>query len=337
MRIDNPVKIDVGSLESAATDPFFVIQFSRRSAYGPEILRELDDACKVLGARLEVRFYGHYDDAFDCHTLSSLPSVRFLALDRLRHLTHLELLGGMEQIESLSFGVFELKSPALLKFENVRRLRRLRLDDNRGNDVDLADLCHFSQLEELAIAGHRRNIDVLGELDGIAELGLRGIPKIVNLDFVSTMIGLKRLSIILGGRTTLGKIRHAALQHLELIRVRGLSNIEPGDFPALTNLSIEDQVQLRQLDVGINRELKQLRIINCKSLNGLAGLDKLDRLETLILSRTSLDPAEIMNQKLSKSLRTMGLSGYGARRDREIETQLRSVGYRNPGYSALTS
>lgn len=327
MRIDNPTHIDMRALASERPDRRLIVQFSDPSAYDPLILNQVDIACTVFGSRLDVRFYGHLNTEFDCSVLKFLPSAQSLLLDCLTAIKNLEYISDLDQLVSFGFGAFESKSPGFLRFPNMAKLQRLVLGDTRKHDIDLAPLADFAALRELTVVGHHKNIDVLAASHRIEALSLVSIPRTVNLAFVPTMAALKRLSISFGGRETMDEVQHRTVESLELLAIRGLRYINPAAFPSLTNLEIEDQAQLAAIDLGMLTKLRRLRIINCKTLAALPGIESLRQLNELRLGRTCIDPDELLARSLPKQIMALHLWGYGAKRDKQLDATLKSMGF----------
>jgi hypothetical protein len=80
-RINDPEHIDPELIASAhATGAEVIVQFSK-PCYSESMLRQLNPLCEQCSEQLQVRFYGHYGNGFDCRNLRYLPSVRALAVD----------------------------------------------------------------------------------------------------------------------------------------------------------------------------------------------------------------------------------------------------------------
>src|SRR5208282_327068 len=76
---------------------------------------------------------------------------------------------------------------------------------------------------------------------------------------------------------------------LQILRVRGLQSL--GDlsrFPSLRHLRIEDQLQLKLLDLTGTR-LYRLWLSNCKNLGTVIGLNRQDEMREFIASQVALD------------------------------------------------
>jgi hypothetical protein len=337
LRITNPAFLNESELREhlEIKGGTIVVQFDKASAYSDAVLAQIDQCCRRFDSNFEVRFYGHYTtgDRFDCRVLQKIPSVRSLLIDCLTHADNTDELDDLKNLESFSFGVFEANFPDLLKLKSLQNLRKLTLGATRKNNIDLALLASFGELTYLTICGHTRNIDVLSGHSTIQQLRLIGIGKKIELQFVSQMARLETLYLLLGGRESLNEIVHNALRRLEIVRVRGFNHLRVEAFPGLKSLQIEDQPQLTRLDVSSASEsLEQLRLVNCKQLCELVGLERLAHLNNLNIGQTAV-PANELVSSLPKSLRRVSLWGFGLKRDREVEALLRASGYAESAYT----
>ena len=304
-----------------------MIQFSTRSAYHDDLLADVNGACRRFGSKLHVRFYGHDGGGFDCRILRQLPDVRSLGLDCLMDALHIEELGGLDHLDNLRFGVFEAQVPDLLQTVNLRRLRKLSLAPTRKSNIDLAPLAEFQELRDLALCGHARHIDVLADMHKLHRLALNGIQRKVPVLFLSKMQGLRELFLLFGGRVDLADVTNEHVESLQVVRVNGLTGLDLKGFSRLKELQIEDQLQFLRLDVGPVREsLERLRVINCKQLHALDGLEFLDKLNHLWISTTKIEVETLMN-RLPVNLRELGLRGLGAKSDAALEARIQSLGY----------
>jgi hypothetical protein len=132
--------------------------------------------------------------------------------------------------------------------------------------------------------------------------------------------------MMLGGRQDFKDLAHPGIVYLEVIRVRGLSEIDIELFPNVEKLRIEDQLQISTLNVTNGPHLRWLSMANCKTLHHLQGIGSAERLESLLLSRTAIEPESLLGD-LPKRLKRLSLSGYGNRRDDELRSKIESMGY----------
>jgi hypothetical protein len=329
-RIQSPKSIDeemIAVLISSGAEEV-VLQFAEEADYSPSLLDAINSACKRFGSRLTVRFYGHYSKGgrFNCGWLRYLSEVRSLNLDCLTNIEDVKRIANLEHLEAFAFGVFESDVPDLLRYPSLVHAQKLVLATTRKKNIDLEPLGAYQRLEELFLNAHARNIATLGDLTGIQTLSLSQIAKSVSLRFVGRMQGLRSLTVLLGGRTSTAELAHPKVTHLEVLRVRGLSEIDLATFPQLQVLRIEDQLQLRSLELNTGTLIRWLSIWNCKNFSSLLGLGQAAALKSLSLGRTSLEPESVLNNP-PPSLERLLIWGFGSQRDEELENRIRSKGY----------
>lgn len=289
----SPVEI----AEVAKARERLVIQFSHPDAYSPELLQNLNEACRLTGGRVQVRFYGHYGSRFDAAVLRYLPDVQNLAVDCLLRIENEDEIGKLPKLESLSFGVFELDRPDFLHSLNLDQLTRLTLSETRKRNIDLAPLVRCSSLTELLVNGHAKGIAANANLPSLRKLTLSAFAKSNGLGFIAAMPSLVDLTLILGGRQNLDDLASTTVQMLQVLRVRGVETL--GDlsrFPALKALRVDDQLQITELDLS-GANLERLWLYNCKNLSSLHGLDRQERLREFFASRVALDMDALRDRK----------------------------------------
>lgn len=327
-RITDPQKIPSSSKFTKL--PNFrlpTIQFSKRG-YSVRQLKKVNVLCKMFGAKLEVRFYGHYGEAFDASVLKYLPDVRWLSVDCLKRIDNIEYLYKLRSLNKLSFGVFDFDDPRLLFKLDLNDLMELRLSDNKKKNIDLAPLSDALKLKNLGVVGHTKNISSLSESKTIESLRLGSIAKRQDLAFVSDITNLLDLEILLGGRETINEIQHSKLLKLDIIRVRGFKDIgEMTRFPQLKKLRIEDQIQLKSFSLR-NLDLRTLFVHNCKNLNKIEYLTSQKNLIEFRTYRTNLDLERMTLFEWPQSLEILALYSGQSRRDTDIRRKLDSLGYR---------
>lgn len=307
-RITDPSSISPAEIAAAAASrDWLVVQFSAPDTYPERLLRDLNEACRMADARLQVRFFGHYRWRFDAAVLRHLPAVRNLAVDCLARIENEDEIGRLPTLERLSFGVFELDRPDFLHSLDLGRLTRLRLSETRKRNINLAPLAECRSLEELYINAHAKGIGAIAGLRVLRKLTLSAYAKRNGLDFIEAMPSLDDLTLILGGRPSLDDLASATLATLQILRVRGVETL--GDlarFPALKGLKIEDQLQIKELDLcGAN--LERLWLFNCKNLATLHGLDRQQRLREFAASRVALDMDALRDRDWPASTRSVRL------------------------------
>ncbi len=308
-----------------------VLQFSQESAYNKSILEEVNGACRSFGSNVNVRFWGHYPSGFDCAHLQHLTEVRSLNLDCLDGISNAGELAHLRYLEEFSFGVYQSDLPDLLRTESLKNLRKLIVAPSRKGNIDLSPLASYERLQDLSLCAQVRGIESIARLHSMKRIFFSGMGKRQPLDFVQSMTGLLSITITLGGRENLRDLAHLGVVHLRVSRVRGVSEIDLALFPNIEKLRIEDQLQITALNLQNGPHLRWLSISNCKTLRALQGISSARQLESLLLSRTAIEPESILHD-LPKTLLQLSLSGYGGRRDDEIQRKIESLGYAPAGY-----
>ncbi len=328
--ITDPKSIDLEKIAQMISDGTrrIVLQFGEKS-YGPALLEDVNDACKSFGSKLNVRFYGHHqgDRNFDCKWLRYLPDVRSLSLDCLTGIRNDEEIARLEHLEEFAFGVFEADLPDLLRTHSLTRVRKLILADSRKNNIDLAPLVGYDQLEVLFLNSHAKNIATLAVVPAIRKLSLGSIRRTISVSFIGQMKNLRSLTLILGGRDTVRELAQDGLLHLEILRVRGLAEVDLSLFQCLQTLVIEDQLRLLSLDLEKGRELSRLAIWNCKKFTELTGLRNAAKLESLRLGETAVSPDSVL-QNAPPSLKDLSLYVRGNRKNEELKARIKTIGLR---------
>jgi hypothetical protein len=113
---------------------------------------------------------------------------------------------------------------------------------------------------------------------------------------------------------------------LEVLRVRGISEIDLALFPNIEKLRIEDQMHLGTLNVSSSPHLRWLSIWNCKTFRDLYGLGAAEQLGYLFVGKTAIEPEDVL-RRLPSGLKRLSLTGYGKRRTDELRSRIESMGY----------
>lgn len=327
-RMMDPKSIDKRAIARALADgaSAVVLQFSQESAYNSSILEEVNEACRIFGNKVNVRFYAHYGSRFNCLYLQHLPEVRSLNLDCLDSISNTIELTRLGHLEEFAFGVDDSDLPDLLRTESLMNLRKLIVGASRKSNIDLSPLASYQYLEDLSLCAQTRGIESIAHLGRVKRLFFSGMGKRQSLNVVRTMTGLASLTMMLGGRQDFKDLAHPGIVYLEVIRVRGLSEIDLELFPSIEKLRIEDQLQISTLNVLSGPHLRWLSIANCKTLGHLQGVGSAKCLESLLLSRTAIVPESLLSD-LPRCLKCLSLTGYGNRFDYELQIKIGSLGY----------
>jgi hypothetical protein len=121
---------------------------------------------------------------------------------------------------------------------------------------------------------------------------------------------------------------------LAVLRVRGLSDLNLSLFPNLEKLIVEDQLQLRSIDLGHAPNLRSLSVWNCKHLSELSGIADLRSLEYVFLGKTAIDPDSIIGNA-SGSIQRLTISGYGSRKDAGLQQRIAALGFAPATYAGF--
>jgi len=180
----------------------------------------------------------------------------------------------------------------------------------------------------LIICGHTKNIEVVGELENLEYLSFNSVKK-TPVPFVNNLKKLKTLKFILGGRENIQEIGENEIENLEIVWVRGFNDINNiSNFKKLKTLLIEDNIQLQA--IHFDRELpylNDLKILNCKTLSALTGLEQLPSLHQLRIYKTALDFDKIITQPLPNNLKIFAFYKAKQKVDKEIKATLEMKGY----------
>lgn len=165
-------------------------------------------------------------------------------------------------------------------------------------------------------------------LPNLQSLRLCQIKKSVDIAFISEIQSLTQLEIVLGGRTSIAHISPPQLKTLQITRIRDLNDV--GDlarFPLLEKCIIEDQIQLSQIKFAPNPHLKDVFVLNCKTLTRLDGLAELTALHQLRISGTTLNIEQLIAQGLPPTLKIFGFYTQSNKQNHAIRQRLDDLGY----------
>jgi len=309
-----------------------LVQFSKSESYPDELLSALDTYCQKYGTRLKIRFYGHYFQQFDFNILNRIPHVQNLRIDIDSTSTYknIDTFSELQHLKILDFGFCHLKHIDIFQSENLTKLTELSVFGTKTKTLDLGFLRKCKDLTYLHIEGHKKNVDVVGELHKLEALSLRSLPDF-SLDFVNYLKKLQSLSIFLGGRKNIDEIKTLGIKTLGIGFVRGfcqLSNISR--FQQLERLWVSDCIQLEELHFDATLpELQYVLIDNCKKLHSLTGMANLKKLQILNITQTDIEFDSLIEQKLSKTLKSIFFRTKTRKRNDEIEQLLLEKGYKS--------
>jgi hypothetical protein len=219
-----------------------VVQFSQTLT--PE---QLAQAGALVADRPDVELYVYGRAARDLDFLHHFPTIRDLHVA----LWELEDIGGvdavMPQLTRLNFG--RTKKKFSLRFLGAGK-----------------------QLDRLFLVGHKKDLDVVGTLHQLDQLGLSGIT-LENLSILLPLSRLRSFSLFLGSTQDLGLLpRIGALEELWLMRITSLSNLDVlKDIRTLTKLTLDWMRNITQLPSFA--PLTRLTNVRLDTMKGLQSLE----------------------------------------------------------------
>ncbi len=327
-RINDPKIIDSEYIDKELKEgKHVIVQFSDKT-FNDKMLDQLNDLCDKYDRNFGVRFYGNYSDAFDFKNLLKIPNVKCLYIDCLSKADNINSLTELKKLQKLSLGVFELKETEILNSNNLKSIEELFLTETKTKAFNLGYLKDYRNLKLLVIGGHSKNIDSVGELTELEYLSFNSV-KHVPIHFVNKLKKLKTLNFILGGRENINEIEENNIENLNITWVRGFNDLSCiSKFNNLKALHIEDNIQLNRIQFDKEfHSLVDLKILNCKTLDSLIGLEKLTSLNHLRIYKTNLDFNKVISQKLTSSLKVFAFYTTKKKIDDEIKLKLKNMGY----------
>lgn len=322
--------VEIPNPESLITQGKFrlpTIQFSK-PGYGPKQLKMVNALCRYFKEKLEVRFYGHYGQGFDANMLKYIPDVQWLSIDCLEDIRNVNSLYELEAIRRFSFGVHNFEDSEFLANLPLTGLEELSLGDTKKNNLNLEPIAKANRLKTAGVFGHTKGIEHLEHCSQLSTLRLGRISKHQSLSFLSKIPKLSFLQLILGGRRDINDFRHPKIDTLEIVRVLGFEDL--GDlsrFPRLKKLVIEDQIRLERISLdGVN--LEDIRILNCKNLNGIEAISLQRNISHIRIYGTKLDLGELAKRQWPDSLETLALYSGKRKQDENLRKVLDEKGYK---------
>ncbi|HEY9001106.1 MAG TPA: hypothetical protein VIM89_07125 [Mucilaginibacter sp.] len=327
-RIQDPLSINRRFIEGNLNEgKEVIVQFSGET-YNDKILSELNELCLKYDESFSIRFYGFYGTSFDCKCTTKIPNVKSLYVDCLIKAHNIEAITYLKYLKKLSIGIYELTQTEILDAESFQNLNRLVIGNTKSKALNLEYLKKYHNLSHLIIAGHTKNIEAVGDIKRLNTLNLNSISK-VSLSFVNHLRNLKSLYIALGGRESIQEINENEIENLGLIWIRGFNDINNiKNFKRLKTLIIEDQIRLPQINFEEPlTQLEDIKIINCKTLNSMTGIEKLSRLHQLRIYKTNIDFDSFIKQPLPSSLKILAFYTTKTKVDKDIKASLKTMGY----------
>ncbi len=330
IRITDPISLDANLIDKELKEGYHVIVQFSKNIYGREILLEINELCKRYDKNFGVRFYAHDYTVFDCETLELLTDVKCLYIDCLSFVENLYVLSNLINLQKFSLGVYELKDTEILKLNSLKEIADLTLWETKTKELNLRYLEEYSNLIYLRLRSQTKNIFAVENLNSLNHLSLELI-KSTPVSFVNNLKNLKTLKFLLGGRENIHEIAENEIEHLEIVWVRGFSDISNiSNFKKLKFLKLEDNIRL--MKINFDKEmpfLKTLAISNCKSLNSLAGLHNLTSLDSIGIYKTNINFETFIKQDLPASLKTIKFYTSKSKLNDLIKIRIKDKGYKD--------
>lgn len=302
-----------------------IIQFSKPvDHYTLELLNnilfsERDD--------VELRIYGAYNR--DLSFLSILDNVSRLTLDCIvGEVTNLDTITQLNKLKELHIGIFNLDSFEILNHV-PDSLESITLGQTQSKKPDLSVLERFSNLKQIYIEGHIKNIDVIGSLNQLEDVTLRSIT-IKNIEFLTSLKKLSSLDIKLGGIKDFSAIEGMGnIQYLELCLIRGLKDLSfISSLSGLQSLFLQSLKNVEVLPAfkGLSK-LKKIHFEDMKGLKDISSLGEAPALaEFTHWSAMNMDIEDYIPLLKNQSVERVSVGFGSAKRNRAFETILKSYG-----------
>jgi hypothetical protein len=270
-----------------------------------------------------LRVYGHYDSCCNLSFVSKLTNLRKFSADCLSEASGIDSVLSLENLERLDIGIFNLDNFDFLANIDASRLTHLSLGATRSKKPNLKFLSRFSLLEQLYVEGHKKEIDVIGELKKLKDLTLRSIT-VPSLNFLRNLSQLWSLDIKLGGISNLDDLAPlTGIKYLELWQIKGLSNISSiSQMSGLQNIFLQSLSQVKSLpNLSRLSSLKRLNLENMRGLMDLSALATAPALEEFIyVSAQGREPSEFASLLSIGRMKRMSV-GFGSEK-KNLELKL---------------
>jgi len=303
------------------------IQFSR-PGYTTEMLSQLNRLALANSAKLKLRFYSDsHADEFDCANLEQIFNVKSLFLGCFPKAKNIHIIQNLNFLEEFGLSIFNLEDLEILSFDNLKKVKELFISETKSKALNLEYLKDYKNLTHLTISDHTKNIDAISNLTQLKELRLLNI-KNTSLTFINGLKSLKKLEITLGGRDNINEIELNGVEELEISWVRGLNDLSGlKNFKTLKTLLIQNEIRLSEISFPKLDFLEDVRILDCKTLKVVSGLDKLGALTDFRISRTAIDFDDFCILKFPEKLKTLAFYTGKSKQDKLIRSKLDEMGF----------
>lgn len=277
---------------------------------------------------IEIRIFGHYSETCDLSILKRIPNVKKLSIDCLMDASNVENIDQLNNLESLSVGIYSLESFSFLN-SLPNTLNDLFIGTTKSKKPSLSNLERFTNLKELYIEGQQKGIEAIRELKSLEKLVLRSVsPK--DISFLTELEKLWYLDIKLGGITDFTQIRNLSnLKYLELWQVRGLSDISfVSTLSGLQYLFLQSLRNVKKLpDFSGLTHLRRVYLETMKGLQDVSGLFRAPALEEYIhVCAQNMSPEQYKKVLEIKTLKS-ALFGFGSdKKNNEMDNLMKLKG-----------
>ena len=285
----------------------------------PEQLRPLDPRCRVVQfdqplSQGELRRVAAFLDEY--------PSVA-LRVYGYRTYATLDFLEAFGRLRNIQVDIFELEDATGLRF-----LRPDLLFFGFGatrKRHSLAPLSRLTDVEDLWLEGHTKDLDVVSDLRTLRRLSLRSI-RLPGLAMFHALSRLECLELKLGSMTDLRDLpRVGQLRRLEAWLVRGLADVEAvAAVPSLETLFLQSLRRVTALPpLSCLPALKRVHLETMKSLTDLSPVAKAPALEELlVLDMRHLEPETFAPFVGHPTLRRLNVGLGSTRKNKAVRSLL---------------
>jgi len=258
---------------------------------------------------VQIRVYGFYSLVCDLSFLSRLKNVRRFSADCLHRSIGIEHLADLQELESLSVGIYDLENFDFLK-EIPAGIRE-------------------HSLTRLYLEGQQRGIELLSSLAALERLTLRSIST-DDLRYIGDLNQIWSLEVKLGGIKDFTAIEgKECLKYLELWQIRGLR-----DLSVISSLSGLQYLFLQALrnviavpDVSKLLKLRRIYFENMKALADVSALSQSPSLrEFTHVSAENMRPEQYAHLSKILTLQSV-LVAFGSRKkNQQFESMMLQSG-----------
>jgi hypothetical protein len=254
-----------------------------------------------------------------------LSHVRHFGMHGARTVKNVERLADIPRLESLY-----LNALSLTTFDFLAHLPPglvdLTLGQTRSKKLSLAPLGRFQKLRKLYVEGHRRDLEVVGELSALEELTLRSIT-VEDLSWLRTLKKLWSLDIKLGGSSDLSSLAGMrGIKYLELWQILGLESIEViAELPGLQNVFLQSLKRITTLEPLTHppklRRIHLEHLLSVKSLEPLRHCPSLEEFH-LVDEKKQWQPEDLIPVLTNPSLRAADVRMWPTKKSARFEELL---------------